>query len=133
DLGVRLTNRGDKTLTFSLFDTIRPMLKTADGKALRVDGGRDATRRVEPIVVAPGKSETVRWRARLESLKDGKSFRLGWTDGTGMLWYFDGVRPGKYLLRFEYDNSKKDRFWSGKATTNDVEFEVAAPEGAKGE
>src|SRR5262249_36631388 len=75
-LGVRFTNRGDKPLTFSLFDTIRPVLKTADGKALsRVDGGRDGTRRVEPIVVAPGKSETVRWRARLESPDDGKSFR----------------------------------------------------------
>src|SRR5262249_42313651 len=101
DLGVRFTNRGDKPLTFSLFDTIRPVLKTADGKALsRVDGGRDGTRRVEPIVVAPGKSETVRWRARLESPDDGKSFRLSWTDGTGQEWYFDDVRSGKYLLSF---------------------------------
>jgi hypothetical protein len=127
------TNRGDRPLTFSLFDTIRPALKTTDGKALRVDGGRNATRRVEPLVVEPGKSEMVRWRARLESLRDGKSFRLGWTDGAGMLWYSDGVRPGKYLLRFEYDHSKNDKFWTGKATTNDVEIEVVAPEGAKRE
>ena len=133
DLGVRFTNRGDRPLTFSLFDTIRPALKTTDGMALRVDGGRNATRRVEPRVVEPGKSEMVRWRARLESLPDGKSFRLGWTDGTGMLWYFDGVRPGKFLLRFEYDHSKNDKFWTGKATMNDVEIEVVAPEGAKRE
>ena len=128
---MRFTNRGDKPLTFSIFDTIRPTLKTADGKALRVDGGRDTTGRREPIVVAAGKSETLRWRARLESPDDGKSFRLSWTDGTGMLWYFDGVRPGKYLLRFEYDHSKNDKFWTGKATTKDVEFEVVVPEGAK--
>jgi RNA polymerase sigma factor (sigma-70 family) len=134
DLGVRFTNRGDKPLTFSIFDTIRPTLKTADGKALRVDGGRDdAARAPEPIVVAAGKSETVRWRARLESPDDGKSFRLSWTDGTGMSWYFDDVRSGKYLLSFEYDHSKKDKFWTGKATTNDVEFEVVVPEGAKRE
>jgi RNA polymerase sigma factor (sigma-70 family) len=134
DLGVRFTNRGDKPLTFSLFDTIRPTLKTADGKALRVDGGRDdAARRPGPIVVAAGKSETVRWRARLESPDDGKSFRLSWTDGTGMSWYTDDVRSGKYLLSFEYDHSKNDKFWTGKATTNDVEIEVVVPEGAKRE
>jgi RNA polymerase sigma factor (sigma-70 family) len=133
DLGVRFTNRGDKPLTFSLFDTIRPTLKTADGKALRVDGGRDTTGRLEPIVVAAGKSETVRWRARLESLEGDKSFRLAWTDGTGMSWYFDDVRSGKYLLSFEYNHSKNDKFWTGKATTNDVEIEVVVPEGAKRE
>jgi RNA polymerase sigma factor (sigma-70 family) len=133
DLGVRFTNRGDKPLTFSLFDTIQPRLKTADGKWLLGGGERNATQRVEPIVVAPGKSDTVRWRAWLEPLPDGKSFRLGWTDGTGLLWYFFGVQPGKYLLRFEYDNSKNDKFWTGKATTKDVEFEVVTPEGAKRE
>jgi RNA polymerase sigma factor (sigma-70 family) len=133
DLGVRFTNRGDKPLTFSLLDTIRPTLKTADGKALKVDGGRDTTGRHVPIVVAAGKSETVRWRARLESRDDGKSFCLAWTDGTGMSWYFDDVRSGKYLLSFEYDHSKNDKFWTGKATTNDVEFEVVVPEGAKRE
>jgi RNA polymerase sigma factor (sigma-70 family) len=133
DLGVRFTNRGDRPLTFSLFDTIRPALKTAAGKALQVGGGRNGTRRVEPITVAPGKSEMVRWRARLELVKGGKSFRLGWTDGTGMLWYFDGVRPGRYLLRFEHDHPRNDRFWTGKATTNDVELEIITPEGAKRE
>jgi RNA polymerase sigma factor (sigma-70 family) len=134
DRGVRFTNRGDKPLTFSVFGTMRPTLKTADGKALRVDGGRDdAARRREPIVVAAGKSESVRWRARLESPDDGKSFRLAWTDGTGMSWYFDDVRSGKYLLSFEYDHSKNHKFWTGKATTNDVEIEVVTPEGAKDE
>ena len=132
---MRFTNRGDKPLTFSVFDTIRPTLKTADGKALRVDGGRDdAARRLEPIVVAAGKSESVRWRARLESPIDGKSFRLSWTDGTGMSWYFDDVRSGKYVLSFEYAYTKEgDKFWAGKATTNDVEIEVVVPEGEKPE
>jgi hypothetical protein len=133
DLGVRFTNRGDKPLTFSLFDTIRPTLKTADGKALRVDGGRDTTGSRKPIVVAAGTSETVRWRARLESRDDGKSFCLTWTDGTGMSWYFDDVRSGKYLLSFEYDHSRNDKFWTGQATTNDVEIQVVVPEGAQRE
>jgi hypothetical protein len=81
--------------------------------------------------VAPGKSETVRWRAPLESPDDGKSYRLSWTPGAGMSWYFDDVRSGKYLLSFEYDHSKNDKFWTGKATTNDVEFEVVTPKDAK--
>ena len=55
-------------------------------------------------------------------------------DRTGQVWGFDGLAPGKYHLRFEYVYTKEgDKFWAGKATTNDVEFEVAAPEGAKPE
>jgi hypothetical protein len=58
---------------------------------------------------------------------------LAWSDRTGFLWSFDGVGPGKYLLRFEYENTKGEKFWTGKATTNDIEFEIATPEGAKRE
>jgi hypothetical protein len=48
-----------------------------------------------------------------------------------MLWWLDGLTPGKYLLRFEYAYTKeRDKFWAGKATTNDVEFEVVTPKDA---
>jgi RNA polymerase sigma factor (sigma-70 family) len=128
DLGLRITNRGDKPLTFNLFDAIRPVLKSADGKSIPADGGRNATKPVAPLLIAPGMSETVRWRARLEWPKDQKLPRLSWSDGTGLLWYFDGVGPGRYLLRFEYENTKGEKFWTGKATTNDVEFEIVPGE-----
>src|SRR5262249_21734704 len=63
----------------------------------------------------------------LEGANDGKSCRLIWTDDTGWVWYFDGLGPGKYLLRFEYENTR-EKFWIGKAATNGVKFEIVAPE-----
>jgi RNA polymerase sigma factor (sigma-70 family) len=125
DLGLRITNGGGQPLQFSLADTIRPLIETA-GKPIKPGGGRNGTKRVEPVLLGPGKSTTIRWSARLEGLNDGKSLRLIWTDDTGWVWYFDGLGPGKYLLRFEYENTR-EQFWTGKATTNDAAFEILAP------
>src|SRR5262249_52990638 len=131
DLGLRFTNRGDKALRLNLADTIRPVLKYADGKEVKVSGGRRETYPVEPVLVAPGKSDTVRWRARVESLKNKNAFRLTWTDGTGFVWTFDEVATGKYFLHFEYENTRGEKFWTGKATTNDVEFVILTADRAK--
>jgi hypothetical protein len=129
DLGLRLTNHSDKTLKFNLADTIRPVLKSADGTSIKASGGRRETTPVAPVVLAPGKSETVHWGARAELLPDGKSFRLSWTDGTGMHWWFNSGAAGRYLLSFEYENTDGQGFWTGKAMTESVELEIASDQG----
>src|SRR5262249_47098163 len=59
DLGLRLTNGGDGTLLFNLFDTLWVSLRSADGKEFKRAGGRLRTAPAAPVLVGPGKTETV--------------------------------------------------------------------------
>jgi RNA polymerase sigma factor (sigma-70 family) len=140
DLSLRLTNRSDRPLLFNLSDTLWPVLRSADGTSFKRDGGRWGTSPAPPVLVGPGKGAMVVGRAHLEWLPDGKSLRLVYPDGSGGGWYFDGLVPGKYLLSFAYENSEEtlatflrarptkleegQSFWTGKVTTNEVEFEI---------
>jgi RNA polymerase sigma factor (sigma-70 family) len=128
ELGLRITNTTDKPLTFKMFDATWPTLKTADGKELKMSGGRDVTRPYPPLTVEAGKSADVPRPGRLEWPKGGPGLRLSGTDPSGFLWQFDGLRPGKYLLSFRYeyesDDGKAPPFWRGKATTEEIAFEI---------
>jgi hypothetical protein len=143
-VGLAVTNRGEKTLLFSLFDTIRPALKSADGQAVElIPLPRKGTSALLPIRVGPGETGAVWFRPRLEWQPGGKMLRLTAQDGTGGGWRFDGLVPGKYLLRFEYENTEAalnrflsfrpvhveegQAFWTGKVATDDVGFEIVAP------
>src|SRR5262249_261665 len=140
DVGFRLGNRGDKPLAFNLFETLRPALKSADGKTVERGEVRKRTAPPPPVVVGPGKTETIVRQARLVWTGPGKTMSSiipGVSDGA---WQFGGLVPGKYLLSFEYDNSEEllaqflrhrptvleegQSFWTGKVVTNDVEFEI---------
>jgi RNA polymerase sigma factor (sigma-70 family) len=140
DVGLGLANRGEKALLFNLFDTVRPVLKSADGKELKSTGVRKRTACPLPVLLGPAETQTVTWSARLETSEDGKSLRLSWADDTAGAWVYDGLVPGKYLLSFECENTEQDvpvllrlrpvtlkpgqSFWLGKVTTEDVEFEI---------
>jgi RNA polymerase sigma factor (sigma-70 family) len=139
NLGLRITNRADKPQWFNLFDTIRIGLKSADGTPIRVDGGRNGTFPARPIQLAPGQSQTILRGGRLEWMKDGRSLRLIGSDGSGGIWHFDGLRPGKYRLRFEYETTREmterfrrglqagGPFWISSAQTAEAEFEILPP------
>jgi hypothetical protein len=141
DLGLRITNRSGKTLLLNFFDTLQPGLKSADGKSVKLERTvRLRTAYPFPVLVSPGQTETIWYRAHLEWLKDGKSLRLICPDATGFRWFFDGLQPGKYFLNFEYENTEKAQagnyrfksvklkgdqsFWFGKVTTLGAEFEI---------
>jgi RNA polymerase sigma factor (sigma-70 family) len=144
-LGLRITNRGAAPLWFNKYDTLRPALTTADGREVPFRGGQRLRSFVPaPVLVGPGKAETVLRCPYLEWLPDGKVPRLRGPDGAGGFWYFDGLRPGKYRVRFEYENTEArqallrlaqgerpgpgQRFWLGKVTTAAAEFEIVADE-----
>jgi uncharacterized protein (TIGR03067 family) len=145
DLGLRITNRGKKPLLFNLFDTIRPTLKSPQGKAFKNSGVRKRTAYPAPILLPAGASKTFFWRGRLECPQGGGALRLVWADGTGMTFIFEGLGPGKYSLSFECENTRQalasflkvrpvklekgQSFWIGKATTREVAFKIV--QGAK--
>jgi RNA polymerase sigma factor (sigma-70 family) len=125
DLGLRITNRGAKPLVFSLFFTVQPVLRSADGKMF--GRGRRSHQVYHRVQVDRGESKTFYRRARLEWRKDG-TLRLVTVDGVGLVWWFDGVRPGKYWLSYKYENATpKERgqpLWVGSVTTREAAFEI---------
>jgi hypothetical protein len=139
DLGLRITNRREKLALLFDLNKIQPVLKDGDGKLLQLSGVRKRTAFAAPLQLGPGESQTVLWRGHLEWPKDADSFRLRYVDGTMFGGTFDGLRPGKYRLGFQYEadpqaaNTLDSMYgvtpkglstWTGQATTDEVAFEI---------
>jgi len=139
NIGLRITNRGDKDLMFNVGDTLQVSLKAADAKEA------DAKQLVQttilktfladnkkfladkPVRVAAGKSETVMLPTRLVHTRVSKIY-LGLNAGAGWYWLTDDdLQPGRYRLSLHYENQQKDNgCWLGKVDTDAVEIEVKA-------
>src|SRR5262249_29967134 len=133
DLGLRLTNRGEKTLLFNLFDTLKLGLKTANGTPIKYEYRRLRTAVPRPVVLGKGETKTVYINAQLRWRGETPALQLGGTDPTSGFWHFDKLAAGKYLLHVEYENTQKTQadflkaaqfqpekgqvFWLNKATT----------------
>jgi uncharacterized protein (TIGR03067 family) len=142
DLGLQVTNVSDKPLALCTFDVIRPRLYTADGRELTLDRGRDGEPKPLPRgMLAPGASWTWKAQAELSWAYDpalkvyGDRLKLYGRDGRGVagFWSFTSLKVGKYRLAVEYANGnpKQDDvpLWVGKATTEEVEFDIVPAEG----
>jgi RNA polymerase sigma factor (sigma-70 family) len=145
DLGFRITNRTtDKALLFGL-NRLEAILKSADGTAIKQLGMSKRSAFAAPVMLSPGQSQTVLWRGLLgfpNLPKDTDLFELRYTDGTAFGNRFGGLKPGKYRLSFQYEvdeqaaNTLASRYgelpkavviWTGKVTTEEVEFEILTP------
>jgi RNA polymerase sigma factor (sigma-70 family) len=128
DLGLHVHNRSAEERKFSLFDTLSIKLETADGKACRLTGGRNGTKRLPPMVLPAGRAGFVSRQGRLE-WADGK-LRFTWRDGTGGSYSFNDLRPGRYAVRFTYEVRASGpapgvaSFWTGRTETDLVPFEI---------
>jgi RNA polymerase sigma factor (sigma-70 family) len=139
DLGLRLTNRGKNPLLLDL-NMLWPVLKTAEGMPI----AQTAVRRLRtayaaPVVLEPGESNSVLWRGSLETVPGAEPFQLHFVEGTGFPYRFEGLRPGKYRLGFDFEvtqqaaNTLAGRYgtlprgmlvWTGKVATEEVAFTV---------
>jgi hypothetical protein len=153
DLGLRITNSTAKDLAFSLFDTVRPVLATAAGKELPLDGGRDGTRIPKPLIVKAGQTGTAVYPGTFSLPANKKHPRIVVNDQTGGVWVYHDLAPGAYTLAFEYRNDapaagKMPRsasqaaglppdttVWTGRASTAPIKVvvEAAAETAAPGE
>ncbi len=122
---LRMTNHGETPLRFKLIDTLHVSLRAEDGTELREMFARDATSRAGwfSAPVMPGKSLEINRQATLEWQADG-TLRLSGPDGFGGLWWFDGLKPGRYVVRLQYENDRERAddntlLWRGKVQTPD--------------
>jgi hypothetical protein len=138
DLGLRLTNRSRGRLLFGPHVHLPPVLHSADGKAFAAWGGRDHTIVPGILPLSPGENKTILIGGHLGWTRDGKSLYLAFEEGTGEVWSFEGLGPGKYRLRFPYESYREgaafyevrlrlaegEFFWDGKALTEEVVFTI---------
>src|SRR5262249_25065772 len=138
DLRLRITNVSEKPVAIAVSDVIRPwVFNTVDGVKL----GADLQRRElpvpsPPVTLAPSASWTWQPDAKLTVTTDRATLRLGGPDGRGVpgTWSITTLKAGKHRLSIEYANAnpKQDgvSLWVGKATTNEVEFEIVPRDAA---
>jgi RNA polymerase sigma factor (sigma-70 family) len=140
-LRLRISNRTDKPLRFSRFDTLFPEAVGPNGNALTRSGGRDHTRPMmesDCPLVQPGDSTTFDIDAHL-FWQAGK-LRFGGSDGFGGIWGFaDEFKLGQYRLRIWYHNTATEHevgrgertilkgIWTGEVKTPFVELSLATP------
>jgi hypothetical protein len=136
-LGLRITNKKQKSIRFCRFDTLFPEIVQQDGKALQPDGGRDVTFKIKesdcPLLM-PGESVAffldgiIYWQNDI--------LRLEVSDGFGGLWYFNELSHDTYKVRFIFRRSKAtiqiyepesrilEDIWTGQVTTPFVEVQL---------
>jgi RNA polymerase sigma factor (sigma-70 family) len=141
-LGLRVTNTTDKPVTLATFDVIQPRLYFVSGKRV-VEVGMDSRRKDGPKAPPPvmlGKGESWTWepKARLDWTYVRSTLQLHGPDGLGVAgaWSFGTLHAGTHRLVIEYNNAAARQddvaVWVGKATPEEVEFEIVEPGKAEG-
>ena len=122
---------------------VRVVLRDEQGNEPVLRQQRERTFIPEPLVLTSRESRTVYRNATLQWTDDGKSLRLGGSDGAGGSWYFDGLKASRYTVHFVFETSQdtlkpvlgrpgkhaidpnEAPFWMGKVTTRDLVVELA--------
>jgi hypothetical protein len=129
ELGLRIHNASDNPVV--VYDTLRLKVTTADGKDLPFGAAADATRKAKEVPLAPGKDLYLSANAQLVRSADGKTLRLNGSDGFGLFWWCEDLKPGKYLVTADYQIDKSPDpakpFWLGKVKTDPATFEIVGP------
>lgn len=134
--GIRVTNLSPTPHRFIFFG-LTPELQDADGQLIPKSGGRNATKypqEIDFMLAMPGESVTYFLEGKFEERK-----KLVGNEPSGGVWCFHNLKPGKYRVRFTYQNentvaiidegSNKDMkliegIWKGMVSTPFVDFRI---------
>jgi hypothetical protein len=110
---------------------LRLELTDAAGHEIAFDGGGNPLKSGGAFFPELGVSQTltIERSARLVRIKGSESLRLIGTDDRGGVWYFDGLKPGSYRLRFAYENHTpaadgETAVWQGSAKTSPLAIAI---------
>jgi hypothetical protein len=124
-IGLRISNRSDRELTFDLAGALRVGLKAADGAEL-VSGSIHRRFLPKPIRIAAGKSETITLPTHLFHTRI-REVCLGLESDAGWNWLTHDIQPGKYRLCLYYENKQRGSdAWLGQVQTDMLEIAVTA-------
>jgi hypothetical protein len=142
-----ITNNSKSSLVFPLFDTLTLIIKTPNGEFLPLIDGRRATRYVEPVLLAAGKTTTITRSGKLLVEKSPGRLSFDFNDQTGGKNLFIDMHPGDYDVSFQYSNREKsvtphsnenknlpvfhEACWVGNITTTPVRVNIAAHAGTE--
>jgi hypothetical protein len=147
-LGIRMTNKTQKPIRFPQFDPVMVLgidIIGEDGFTLKPKGAR------ERLLVSP-EQRVCRLAKPEQSLTYDVNAKLYWQNnrlvfGIPEGWYYEGLKPGNYRIRFKYSITSitlpscenlqtldqaalakiSEEFWSGLAVTPFVDIRVVEP------
>jgi len=130
---LRVTNHGNKEVRLLLIAGI-PILQSTDGKELPVRMlGNNHICLPKLLSLDAGKTVTIKRCSQLSTYRTGSSLRLVWEDEFGTVSEIEGLKPGKYLLRLQYNTRrhadgwtwvKESGAWFGDVRTAEVPVEI---------
>jgi hypothetical protein len=139
-LGLKITNKSDKSFRFNSYDTLLVDILTPDGKeAHQWEGQLVTTRHRLPDVpdvplVVPGQSVTLSIQADLfwPTLEDRTLMFRSWHASGSPARYYDNLKPGPYKVCIVYENRKKylsveelaGPLWTGRIVTPCVQVSL---------
>ena len=132
--GIRVTNLSSIPYRF-IFFRLMPELQDALGRVIERSWGRNATKAPQEsdfLLAMPNESLTFFVEGELYCYKD--KFGLKGYESSGGVWSFRNLNPGRYQVRFTYENRNAVRkiyyggtvegLWTGKASTPWEEFRL---------
>ncbi len=132
--GIRVTNLSSIPYRFIFFG-LMPELQDAKGVVIERTWGRNATKAPQEadfLLAMPGESLAFFVEGQLYCYQD--KFGLGGYESSGGAWAFRTLNPGRYQVRFTYENRDAVRkiyyggsvegLWTGKASTPWEEFRL---------
>lgn len=132
--GIRVTNLSEITYRF-IFFRLMPELQDAKGNIIERFWGINATKVPQEdnfLLAMPNESLTFFVEGELYCYQD--EFDLRGYENSGGVWTFRALNPGRYSVRFTYENREAARkiyrgetvegLWTGKASTPWEEFRL---------
>ncbi|MFB2920074.1 hypothetical protein [Aerosakkonema funiforme] len=132
--GIRVTNLSEILYRFKFFG-LMPELQDAKGRVIERYWGINATKTPQEtdfILAMPGENLTFFVEGELYCYED--KFELRGYESSGGVWTFRTLNPGRYRVRFTYENQNAMRkipyggtvegLWTGKASTPWEEFRL---------
>lgn len=132
--GIRITNLSEIPYRFK-FSGLMPELQDAKGTVIERSYARNATKGLQEddfLLAMPNESLTFFVEGEFYCYED--KLRLAGYESSGGVWTFHTLNPGRYQVRFTYENRNAMRkipyggtvegLWTGKASTPWEEFRL---------
>src|SRR5262249_32677147 len=104
---LRITNLASDDRLFPMFDRFFLGVKGPDQRQIHGLGGRDWTRFINPIVIAPGQTYSICPSTKLVWNQRERRAELAYADGTGTWMSYGPLKAGRHTVSFSYTSANE--------------------------